>query len=355
MLAHPIRCVAAALFGSSLRCMSPHMDATDADAKVTALVKSTLLEQPGFDDLGKGVKLERLCELVEDDALIADDEDFERVYDACDYLEEIDGWLRIDGTDPEEDLLYLNTAAVAAASPSSPPKSDYDYAAEESAVAAVIRSVGDLKLVGLDPKGDEATRVELQRACELLALRTESSPSPAIREDDRLLGDWKLIGTTSPELVEREGITGLGKAPFTSPIAIFYRYEQDGRVVCKEVLSFFGNPVIVNELRGRLGFSEDGTWTQEQYSEADLSGQRNSANFASATSTSKSACMTSDGKYRLAFTPPSGFFVFEKLDEGAMDGYLMEKRLPLYGGTVATLDTEEIARAYPYLKPGTKP
>merc|ERR1711871_605097 len=201
-----------------------------------------------------GVPLEVLCELCEDDALLEGDDDFEKVFDACDALE-IAGWLRIDGTDPEQDVLYLNTPS---------PQSDYDRAAEESAMAAVLSSVGDLKRFGLDPNGDAVKRVELQRACELLALRTENSPSPAIREDARLLGDWKLIGTTSPELVEREGLTGLGKAPFTSPIAVFYRYEQDGAVVAKEVLSFFGNPVIVNELRGRLGFSEDGAWVQEQ-------------------------------------------------------------------------------------------
>ena len=67
-------------------------------------------------------------------------------------------------------------------------------------------------------------------------------------------------------------MTGLGSAPFTSPLAVFYSYGSDGSVTAKEVLEFFGNPILVNELRGRFGFDESGAWLQEQYSAADLSG-----------------------------------------------------------------------------------
>ena len=67
-------------------------------------------------------------------------------------------------------------------------------------------------------------------------------------------------------------MTGLGAAPFTNVKNIFYRFEPSGEVKAKEVLEFFGNPILVNELRGRFGFDESGAWLQEQYSAADLSG-----------------------------------------------------------------------------------
>ena len=49
----------------------------------------------------------------------------------------------------------------------------------------------------------------------------EGSPAPALRDDPRVVGDWELIGTTSSDLAEREGLTGLGRAPFTKPLALF--------------------------------------------------------------------------------------------------------------------------------------
>jgi len=326
--------------------------------EVVELVKTTLLAQRGFEE-GAGVPLERLCDLVEDEKALAADDDFERVYDACDALEG-EGWLRIangkEGDDDDDDMLYL-AATVEVAGPPLPPNAvvfdkgkhaAYDYAAEERATETIVQALVPLRRFGVD-KQDAPSLPALQRACEELALQTEQSPAPPLRDDPRLLGDWELVGTTSTELAQRGGLTGLGTAPFTSPVTVFYTFDASGAVVAKEVLEFFGRPVVVNELRGRFGFSEDGAWLQEKYSEADLSGARNSAQFTEATATSRAVCLSADGALRLGFTPGSGFFVFKKLEAGQMDVWLEERSLPLVGGTVATLDKDEMARAYPYL------
>jgi len=223
----------------------------------------------------------------------------------------------------------------------------YDYAAEEATVEAVVQQVASLKRFGVD-KEDAAVVPKLQLACEALAIATAQSPAPAVRDDTRVLGDWELIGTTSTDVIDRAGLTGLGKAPFTEPIAIFYSFMPSGEVLAKEVLSFFGNPVLLNELRGRFGFDSGGTWMQEKYEQADLSGQRNSAQFVSATATSKGVCISADGALRLASTN-GRFFVFKKLADGELAAWLESKRLPVVGGTVASLDPDEMAIAYPYL------
>ena len=63
---------------------------------------------------------------------------------------------------------------------------------------------------------------------------TAESPAPSLRDDPRLTGDWELVGTSSAALAARRGLTGLGVAPFTSPVAVFYRFEDGGKVVAKE-------------------------------------------------------------------------------------------------------------------------
>lgn len=332
------------------------MAASDAVPEICDLVRSTLRQQPGFTDKGAGVTLETLCNLVEDDQLLAEDDDFERVYDACDWLEEEAGWLRVDGSDPEEDVLYVAVPETVVTQVP-PTLNSYDEAAEEQAVNAVMRVVDQLKRFGVD-KDDQRLIPELQRACEVLAVKTASSPAPSLRDDGRLIGDWELIGTTSPDLVSREGLTGLGAAPFTSPVKLFYSFSPTGEILAKEVLEFFGKPIIVNELRGRFGFNDDGEWMQEQYGSADLSGKRNSDQFTSATATSKGVCFTCEGSVRMGFTPSGNsgaYYVYRKLGEGEMNEWLQSKGLPLVGGTVATLDPDEMAKAYPYLRKGEKP
>jgi hypothetical protein len=204
-----------------------------------------------------------------------------------------------------------------------------------------------------------------------------------LADDPRLFGDWELIGCTSNELRDRQGLTGLGVAPFTEPRAVFYRLTPTGEVLAKEVLEFFGQPIVVNEaralpprrsptahepdllscptlgplpplprhptqLRGRFGFVDDGEYMQEEYTTADLSGVANSDQFTSAKSTTRTVRLTEDGALRLSYTD-SGFMVLKKLNDGALDEWLMEKRLPLVGGTIASMDQETMKKAYPYL------
>ena len=224
---------------------------------------------------------------------------------------------------------------------------NYDYDKEAAAVEGVIGAITKLKRFGVD-KEDASEVVALQRACEALTLASVDSPAPCLRDDPRLIGDWELIGTTSSDLADREGLTGLGKAPFTNPVALFYRFEPTGTCLAKEVLEFFGQPIVLNELRGSFGFSGDGVWIQEQYNEADMSGVRNTDQFTSATATSRGVCISADGTLRLGMSNEQ-YFVFKKLGNGEMDGWLQSKKLPLVGGTVPNLSTEEMKVAYPYL------
>lgn len=130
-------------------------------------------------------------------------------------------------------------------------------------------------------------------------------------------------------------MTGLGAAPFTNVKHIFYRFEPTGEVLAKEVLEFFGQPVIMNEMRGVYGFAPDGVMMQEKYTTADLGGMKDNKGFAGATATLRSLCVTADGAMRLASTPGGeAYFVFKKLPAGGLDSWLTERRLPVEGGTV---------------------
>eukprot|EP00617_Octactis_speculum_P012738 CAMPEP_0185774048 /NCGR_PEP_ID=MMETSP1174-20130828/76512_1 /TAXON_ID=35687 /ORGANISM="Dictyocha speculum, Strain CCMP1381" /LENGTH=174 /DNA_ID=CAMNT_0028461041 /DNA_START=383 /DNA_END=907 /DNA_ORIENTATION=- len=168
---------------------------------------------------------------------------------------------------------------------------------------------------------------------------TAASPAPVIREDPRIIGDWELIGTTSPNFSERQGLTGLGSAPFTSPRTIFFKFVETGDCVAKEVLEFFGRPVVVNECRGKFAFNSDGDIMQEKYSEADIGGQRNTNNFGGATATLLNVCITADGGMRVARLPDEfgdarAFFVFKKLKPKELNVFLEREGLPVIGGTV---------------------
>ena len=200
-----------------------------------------------------------------------------------------------------------------------------------------MRVVAQLKRFGVD-KGDEDKLGALAAACRALGALSEASPAPVLRDDPRLLGDWELVGTTSEEIAKRRGMTGLGAVPFTSPAAIFFRFNPDGSCIAKEVLQFFGQPVMLNELRGRFGFNPDGRVMQEKYQggDCDVGGQKNNPGFGGATATLANLCITADGALRLGCTPGADprYFVFKKLEEGELDGWLAQKKLPLDGGTV---------------------
>ena len=222
----------------------------------------------------------------------------------------------------------------------------YDYEGEAIAAEGVVEVLLRFKRAGLDAS-DKRQRVDFRGACDALSTATAESPAPDLCDDPRLIGDWQLVGTNSPSLFEMAGYSGLGKAPFTQPHAIFFTFTATGVVVCKEVLEFFGKPVVLNELRGKFGFDETGALVQEQYSEADMGGQRNSAAFAGATLTFLSgsiggkaaagSCITADGAMRLAAqvagNEPS-YMVYKRLPLGALESFLSREKLPMSGGTV---------------------
>jgi hypothetical protein len=297
-------------------------------------IKTALSALPCWSD-GERVTIKALKKMLSDENPIEDEDEF---YDAIDELEE-QCWLASqtakDTADPDNDVLF-------SAVPS------YDVGAEEAAVEVIMRNVENLKRFGVD-SADKPLLAPLQSACEQLSLATEGMPAPPLRDDPRLIGDWQLVGTTSEDLVARQGLTGLGAAPFTEPLALFYRFLPTGEVVVKECLEFFGRPVVLNELRGRFGFSEDGELVQEQYSSADMGGQREQ-DFQS-MATYRAVCITSDGKTRLGLIDGK-FFIFRKLDEGELEQWLQRRNLPFVGGTVATLNQQDMKVAYPYLGKG---
>ena len=95
------------------------------------------------------------------------------------------------------------------------------------------------------------------------------SPAPPFRDDPRLLGDWELVGSTSPDMQERKGMTGLGAAPFTNVKHIFYRFEPTGEVLAKEVLEFFGHSDALAREHVHLMRRSDGRASGDAYAVFD--------------------------------------------------------------------------------------
>uniref|UniRef100_A0A7S0Q5G0 Plastid lipid-associated protein/fibrillin conserved domain-containing protein n=1 Tax=Coccolithus braarudii TaxID=221442 RepID=A0A7S0Q5G0_9EUKA len=224
----------------------------------------------------------------------------------------------------------------------------YDYEAEQSAAEAVVCILAKLKRFGVE-SADTKEWPALTAACNRLAEVTADSPAPPLRDDPRLFGDWELVGTTSKEFSERRGVSGLGNAPFTAPKAVFFRFLPTGVCLAKEVLEFFGNPVVLNELRGRFGFSADGIFMQEQYTEADMGGQLTNPSFSGGSATLRGLCITADGSMRIGSGGTGGaFFVFKKILPGELDAWLQSWNLPLCGGTAVVMSKEQQRVAYPY-------
>jgi len=208
----------------------------------------------------------------------------------------------------------------------------YDYDAEAGAVEGIAAAAGALERpAGMD-NDDKSRWAALNGAVETLYRASADSPAPPVAEDPRLCGDWECVGCTSSELAERRGLTGLGSAPFTKLGGLFFSYQPSGQVVAREVLEFFGNPVILNELRGAFGFNGDGTAMQEKYLEADLAGQKESQAFQGATATLVDCRISADGAVRIGRSA-GGVLVFKKLVPGQLNEYLKAKRLPISGGT----------------------
>ena len=200
---------------------------------------------------------------------------------------------------------------------------------EAEAVESVLLITSSLTRFGLD-KGDLQKSDQLTSA--VFALYDAMPTEPPISSDPRLAGDWQLVGCTSLELISRKGLTGLGVAPFTNVGALHFSFTEDGRATAKETLEFFGKPVILNELRGRVSFSDEDTM-QEKYEEADLGGQASSTVFKGSSFTLLESAITSCGRLRLGRDDETGVYVFKALEPGGLASYLEYERLPSEGGT----------------------
>ena len=208
--------------------------------------------------------------------------------------------------------------------------------AEAAAVKEVLAVASSLTRFGLDG-GDKR---EWDRLNTAVASLSDAMPSdPPIALDQNLVGDWQLVGCSSPNLVERKGLTGLGDAPFTNLAALHVSFTAAGKVTARETLTFFGKPVILNELRGSAGFSDEGDAMQETYTEADVGGQQSSPAFSPVECTLLQSGISSCGSVRLGRdvrkvrTYDTGVYVFRKMREGELDDYLKTADLPTSGGT----------------------
>lgn len=370
-----------------------------SDFDLVQLIRTKLFAQKGFLTTRTGVPLSKLCELIDEESVFKDD-GFDRIYDALDALEE-GGFIILDNTE-EDDVIYLGekvtnndvfqSQGVSEAKADSEESSGvtgeqqvqalwqlgvailkpewegveldrsnpehvelmrqaaafdrekaktYDYSAEAKAFDSVILRLKKLKKFGVDEQDKDKVE-DLRKACRNLGSFLIGSPAPPLQMDRRLLGEWELVGTTSQELAERKGLTGMANAPLTKPGVIFYQFKESGEVITKEVLEFSGQPVLLNELRGEFFFSDDGKWMQEDYKEADLAGNKNSGQFLNSQAVTQHVCISSDGKLRVSLAPKGeSYFVYKKLQEGEMDRFLMERSLPLYGGTIVKMTEEE--------------
>eukprot|EP00324_Dicrateria_rotunda_P002663 CAMPEP_0206159628 /NCGR_PEP_ID=MMETSP1474-20131121/6015_1 /ASSEMBLY_ACC=CAM_ASM_001110 /TAXON_ID=97495 /ORGANISM="Imantonia sp., Strain RCC918" /LENGTH=515 /DNA_ID=CAMNT_0053560465 /DNA_START=156 /DNA_END=1700 /DNA_ORIENTATION=- len=266
---------------------------------------------------------EFMVTVTEWDGLDPSDPEYEEAYEEGPYRadEEGDEWRRPAAQPPRAAVTGAKSKAV----------SEATAAAERAQVEAVAQACSRLKNAGFD-KDDQKQWAGLNAAVEALYQTLEATAAPPIATDGRLVGDWELVGCTSRELAQRKGLTGLGAAPFTGLGALHFSFTAEGGVTAKETLAFFGRPVILNELRGAVGFSSDGLSMQEKYLEADMGGQQNSPAFREATATLAASVITSNGKLRLGRNA-DGILVFTKLPPGTLAAYLDETLLPISGGT----------------------
>lgn len=84
------------------------MSVDDADPQIVNLIRNTLLGIAGFKE-GKTVSVQKLCDLVENNALLSDEDDFNKVYDAIDYMLDKEQTLETVGNpdDAEDEMLKL--------------------------------------------------------------------------------------------------------------------------------------------------------------------------------------------------------------------------------------------------------
>jgi hypothetical protein len=260
---------------------------------------------------------EFMVKVTEWDSLPKDDPAYEVAYEEGPFT----------AGEEEEEWRRPASAAPAAAAPrviATTPSPE-----EAAAVVAVASAAANMKRCGVD--GDESEWPQLAAAVEALYVALYNVGQP-IATDRRLVGDWQLIGCTSPEVSRRKGLTGLGAAVFTKLGALHYSFAADGSAVARETLEFFGKPVILNELRGTLSFSADGRSMQEEYTEADMGGQQSTSVFSGSFSTLTASVISTDGTLRIG-RGPDGVLVFRKLPPGGLAAWLEDQLLPSDGGT----------------------
>eukprot|EP00964_Phaeocystis_antarctica_P103387 scaffold68676_cov62-Phaeocystis_antarctica.AAC.1 len=141
---------------------------------------------------------EFMVKVTEWDSLAKDDPAYEAAYEEGPYTagEEGEEWRRPASAAPAK----AAAPRVIATTPS--PE-------EAAAVVAVASAAAKLKRCGID--GDESEWPQLSAAVEALYVALYNVGQP-IATDRRLVGDWQLIGCTSPEVSRRKGLTGLGAA-----------------------------------------------------------------------------------------------------------------------------------------------
>jgi hypothetical protein len=162
---------------------------------------------------------------------------------------------------------------------------------ERVLVNRLVASCDKFKRFGIDFDQDQKHWPELDKVCSELESRAPYLAGPETKSPaDFVVGDWMVLGTTSNSLRNNQGLTGIGKMPFTNPhkFGLFFRYgsvspvEVDaeesslpqtsvvvgGNATVAEVLEVFGKPSLKNELRGLYRWPSRFKF-QQVYSEGD--------------------------------------------------------------------------------------
>lgn len=270
----------------------------------------------------------------------------------------------------------MASAAPAALSPPPAPTVALTASAAERDAEAELRAVvAKLERFGMGGDGDRALWSEVNAAATALigAVGSGSTPPPSSAAEAfalhaRFEGDWRLVATTSAAADKGQGITGVGRAPFTKPHALFERVRPlrpggdlnlpskaaaaavAGAVgagtpvappcthefVSAEVLEFWGKPSIKNELTGRIAWGgRDGRERVEQVDGGVVAGQENPDAYRldeRARSLTLGA-LTADGALRVDAGPePGAHAVWERV--GDYDAWFAQRSLPVTGGSV---------------------
>ena len=152
-----------------------------------------------------------------------------------------------------------------------PPAAAPASAAEADAAAALRALAAKLTKFGID-EADRKEWAAIDAACETFCAAAQAG-APLADLQARSVGDWRMLATTSASLEKGQGMTGLGRAPFTKPHAppsACARPRRRPRPRARsgtppftqsfeslEVLEFWGKPAV----RTRCAGASRGAWT----------------------------------------------------------------------------------------------